>query len=83
MRDKGAMIPMKHSTIFRNRWWAVLWAAGIVYTAIQIAGPDPKASADGNNSVAAASGETDALGQPVDDEQVRKIAARLDDLQRH
>ena len=32
------MIPMRHSTIFKNRWWAVLWAAGILWFALDVAG---------------------------------------------
>ena len=31
------MFPFRTSTIFRNRWFAVLWAAGICYTAAQFA----------------------------------------------
>ena len=59
------MIPMRMSTVFRNRWWALLWAAGILYAAWDVAGGAPDGD-DGNNSVA-----TDASGAPVtiDDEQ--------------
>ena len=45
------MIPMKTSTIFKNRWWALLWAAGIIWFAYDFAGSAP--SDDGNNSAAA------------------------------
>ena len=61
------MIPMKTSTIFRNRWWALLWAAGILWFAWDVAGSQPDAGDDGNNAAAT----TDATGAPVtvDDEQ--------------
>jgi hypothetical protein len=34
------MIPMKFSTIFRNRWYAVLWSIGIAWTAVEFTTPD-------------------------------------------
>jgi len=60
------MIPMKTSTIFRNRWWALLWAAGILWFAWDVAGSQPGAD-DGTNAATT----TDATGAPVtvDDEQ--------------
>ena len=60
------MIPMKTSTIFRNRWWALLWAAGILWFAWDVAGSQPGAD-DGTNAAAT----IDATGAPVtvDDEQ--------------
>jgi hypothetical protein len=45
------MIPMRTSTIFKNRWWALLWAAGIIWFAYDFAGSRPQD--DGNNSAAA------------------------------
>ena len=56
---------MKTSTIFRNRWWALLWAAGILWFAWDVAGSQPGAD-DGTNA-----STTDATGAPVtvDDEQ--------------
>jgi hypothetical protein len=44
------MFPMRTSTIFRNRWWALLWAAGIIWFSYDFAASAPKD--DGNNSVA-------------------------------
>jgi hypothetical protein len=44
------MIPMRTSTIFKNRWWALLWAAGIIWFAYDFAGSAPQD--DGNNSAA-------------------------------
>jgi hypothetical protein len=46
------MIPMRASTVFKNRWWALLWAAGIIWFADDFAGSAPQD--DANNSAAAA-----------------------------
>lgn len=32
------MVPMRHSTIFKSRWMALVWAAGIVWFALDVAG---------------------------------------------
>jgi hypothetical protein len=39
------MFPMRFSTIFRSRWMALIWAAGIIWFAYDFAGSQP-ASAD-------------------------------------
>ena len=44
------MIPMRTSTIFKNRWWALLWAAGIIWFAYDIAASAPQDA--GNNATA-------------------------------
>ena len=31
------MIPMRTSTIFKNRWMALLWAAGMIWLAVDVA----------------------------------------------
>jgi hypothetical protein len=41
------MIPIKHSAIFRSRWMALLWAAGIIWFAYDFAGSEPQ---DDNSS---------------------------------
>ena len=51
------MIPVRHSAIFRSRWWALLWAAGFIWFALDVASP-------GDGSTAAAN-TTDATGAPV------------------
>ena len=33
------MIPIKHSAIFKSRWMALLWAAGIIWFAYDFAAP--------------------------------------------
>ena len=50
------MIPMRTSTIFKNRWMALIWAAGIIWFAYYYAGSQPSDdnSAADDNQVAAA-----------------------------
>lgn len=36
------MFPMKTSSIFRSRWVALLWAAGILWGAYEFAGSQPQ-----------------------------------------
>lgn len=36
-RDNGDMIPMKTSSVFKSRWMALLWAAGIIWFAYDFA----------------------------------------------
>jgi len=69
----GAMIPMKHSTIFKSRWLALLWAAGIIWFALQIAGPSDKPAKTAANSED--TGYTDVTGHKVtskDEEALKK-----------
>lgn len=35
------MFPMRFSTIFKNRWMALIWAAGIIWFAYDFAGSQP------------------------------------------
>jgi len=42
------MIPMRTSSIFRSRWMALLWAAGIIWFAYDFAGSAPQD--DSNNA---------------------------------
>ena len=58
------MFGMRYSTIFKNRWWAVLWAIGICYSAASFVGP--KEAPDGNSVVA-----TDATGAPIQPSDVK------------
>lgn len=44
------MLPMRHSTIFKSRWMALIWAAGIVWFAYDIGSSQPM---DGNSAESA------------------------------
>lgn len=47
------MFPMRWSTIFKSRWMALLWAAGIIWFAYDIAGSQPQdGKASGNTEQA-------------------------------
>ncbi len=50
------MIPMRTSTIFKSRWWALIWAAGIIWFAYDYASSAPQddnSSADSNQAAIA------------------------------
>ena len=66
------MIPIKHSNIFKSRWWALLWAAGIVWFAYDFVAPGASSNASANTEEA-----TDATGSPVTNEDEQKLAAAL------
>ena len=59
------MIPIRHSSIFKSRWIALLWAAGMIWFALDIA--EPSATA-GNKDQA-----TDVTGAPISSDDERKI----------
>ena len=63
------MIPMRTSTIFKNRWMALLWAAGIIWFAVDFAKPDDDA---GNKAGAAA--PTDVTGATITNENLKQWA---------
>jgi hypothetical protein len=65
------MYPFRYSSIFRSRWMAVLWAAGIIWTAYDVA--DSNRSASGNNQQAS----DDA---PLNQADVDAIQAQLNQL---
>lgn len=68
------MIPMKHSSIFKSRWMALLWAAGIIWLALDIAGT-PEAPADNQTAQA-----TDVTGAPIKDADVKKLEHVIEGL---
>ena len=45
------MIPVRTSSVFKSRWMALLWAAGIIWFAYDFAGSAPQAGADQNASM--------------------------------
>jgi hypothetical protein len=67
------MLPVKHSNIFRNRWWALLWAAGILWFAYDYAGSAPATDASSTN----AEQPTDATGAPVTSDDENRLASAI------
>lgn len=72
------MFPFRYSSLFRSRWKALLWAAGIIWTAIDVSGSAPHAHAGGDNAVVADGGPVDASGAPVDAEQTSQAQRLLE-----
>ncbi len=65
-----AMIPMRTSTIFKSRWMALVWAAGIIWAAVDFAGPGDSAT----NNTANADQPTDVTGATISNEDLQKFA---------
>jgi hypothetical protein len=64
------MLPMRTSSVFKSRWMALVWAAGIIWFAYDFAGSQPQAEA-GNNMI----GDSAATSLSADDNN--KIAQAL------
>jgi hypothetical protein len=54
----GVMIPVRHSAIFKSRWWALVWAAGFIWFALEVATPGDGEGKAGENA-------TDVTGAPI------------------
>jgi hypothetical protein len=63
------MLPIGTKSVFKNRWWALLWAAGIIWFAYDVAGSAPQ---DDGNGVT-----TDATGAPVTTDDANKVGQLL------
>lgn len=48
------MFPFRYTSLFKSRWIALMWAAGICWTAADVAGHFKKPDAPGNASDAPA-----------------------------
>jgi len=67
------MIPMRTSSVFKSRWMALIWAAGIIWFAYDVAGSQPQ----GANASANAENATDATGTPVTSDDENRLASAL------
>jgi hypothetical protein len=67
------MIPMRTSSVFKSRWMALLWAAGIVWFAYDTANSQPQGDGNDVNSEQA----TDGTGAPVTSEDQNRMAEAL------
>jgi hypothetical protein len=69
------MVPMRSSSIFKSRWMALLWAGGMIWLALDVAGgaSTPSNTAANQDDVAV----TDASGQPATSEDSEKVAKAL------
>lgn len=66
------MVPMRTSSVFKSRWMALLWAAGIIWFAYDFAGSQPQATNTSDNAEA-----TDQSGAPVTSDDTKKLAQEL------
>lgn len=66
------MIPMRTSSVFKSRWMALLWAAGIIWFAYDFAGSQPQDMNASDNAQA-----TDGSGSPVTGDDNKKLAQEL------
>jgi len=66
------MLPIRTSSIFRSRWTALLWAGGIIWSAVEFTG----SSRDGQPAQDAAT--TDASGADVDAAQMKQAEKLLE-----
>ena len=66
------MFPMRTSSVFKSRWMALIWAAGILWFAWDIAGSAPPSDSSTN-----ADQPTDATGAPVTSEEQNKLSNAL------
>ena len=67
---------MKTSSIFKSRWMALVWAAGIIWLAYDVAGSAPQT--DGN--AANAEQATDVTGAPITTDDEKKFEQALNGL---
>lgn len=65
---------MPFRKIFLSRWSALLWAAGIVWTAVDTVGFAPDKT---HNTTVAPASLHDATGEPVTPEDVARLAGAL------
>jgi len=69
------MIPMKTSSIFKSRWMALLWGAGILWLAWDVAGSSSQTSNTEN-----AEAPTDATGSAINPEDEKKLEQAIRNL---
>ena len=70
------MIPVRTSSVFKSRWMALLWAAGIIWFAYDTANSQPQADANGSNAEQA----TDATGAPITSDDQNKVSGIIANL---
>ena len=70
------MIPMRTSSIFKSRWMALIWAAGIIWFAYDFAAPSDDQSNASDTQVQI----TDASGAPVSPDEAKKLEEEVKGL---
>jgi hypothetical protein len=67
------MVPMRTSSVFKSRWMALLWAAGIIWFAYDTANSQPQADSNSTN----AEQQTDVTGSPITPDTQNKFAEEM------
>ena len=67
---------MRTSSIFKNRWMALVWAAGIIWFAYDFAAPKDDSPGAASNQVEI----TDASGAPVSPDEAKQLDEALKNL---
>lgn len=62
------MLPRRPSALFRSRWAALLWAAGVLWTAVSVAGVGKS-----SDHAVPIENATDATGQPIDNDDMALV----------
>ncbi len=65
---------MPYAKLFRSRWSALFWAAGILWTAVDVAGYAPARKTDASAN-ATAPADTDATGETVQNSDLAILAS--------
>ena len=68
------MVPMRTSSVFKSRWMALIWAAGIIWFAVDFAG---SRAAPAGNSVSNETTGDDSAAAPPSSDNDQKIANAL------
>jgi hypothetical protein len=67
------MLPRRPANLFRSRWTALLWAAGVLLTAVMTIGFGPDAG-PGNGAM------VDATGAPVQDADLKALQSAIEGM---
>ena len=70
------MFGSRTTSIFKSRWMALVWALGIIIVAFEVAAPDASASNASENAQA----PTDAMGDPISNEDAKKLDSILNGM---
>ncbi|HJQ15782.1 MAG TPA: hypothetical protein VJ859_02170 [Allosphingosinicella sp.] len=70
------MLPIKHSSIFRSRWTALLWAGGFIWLALDVANNANEQHAGDNVSAA----HEDGSGATYTDKDIKNLKDTLKSL---
>ncbi|WP_267388876.1 hypothetical protein [Sphingomonas sp. GC_Shp_3] len=65
---------MPYAKLFRSRWAALLWAGGILWTAVDFVGVAPRHDAVAASNASDPSTQADANGMPVNSVDLATLA---------